>query len=105
MVERHDAADDTEWLAYREVQPIRAHRNGMALHLSDESGEELDLRRGDRGIHDHLGDRIAAIGRVDHGKLSGIFTQDTGDFLLHLRALEGRTRRHSLNAAFAAFTA
>ncbi len=90
VVERNDAADDAARLAHREVHHARSHRDRGAFHLGDEAGIELDLRRGDGGVLDHLGERIAAIGGVDQRQFLGVVAQHSGDALQQPRPLERR---------------
>jgi hypothetical protein len=92
MVERDDAPDHATRLAHREVDNIGAHRDRGALHLGDEAREELDLRRRDLRVGEHLLDRIAAIGGIDHGEFAGVLAQDLRDPLEDARALQ---RRHA----------
>ena len=91
MVERDDAADHAERLAHREVDHVRSHRDRRALHLGDEAGEELDLRRGDRRVADHLRDRVAAVGGIDHRELVGVAAQDRA---IRRRICARSQRRH-----------
>ena len=67
---------------------VRPHRDRRALHLGDEAGEELHLRRRHHGVADHLGDRIAAVGGVDHRELLRMLAQHRRNALEHLGALE-----------------
>ena len=92
MVERNDTSDHAHRLAHREIHRIGPHRNGVALHLGDKAGEEIELRRRDHGVAHHFTHRIAAIGGIDHRKLAGIVAQHLCDALQDLRALE---RQHA----------
>ena len=88
MIERDDTADDAQGFAHREVHHIGAHRDRRALHLGDEAGEELHLRRRDHSVAHHFAHRIAAVGSVDHGKFIGVLPQNVGDPPQDLGALE-----------------
>ena len=96
-------ADDAERLAHGEVDRVRPHRDRRALHLGDEAGEEIELRRaGDVGVAHHLGIRVAAIGGVEHGKLVAVLAQRRRRCARSIFARSsGGTRRQSLNAALA----
>ena len=90
MVERDDAPDYAARLAHREIDDARSHRDRGAFHLRHQAGVEVDLRRRNGRIHDHLVHRIAAIGGVDHRQLLGVLAQHVGDTLEQPRALEWR---------------
>src|SRR5262249_8334615 len=75
VIERNDAPDHAEGLAYREIHRVRPHWDRGALHLGDEAGVEIELRGSHLCVAHHLGVGVAAIGGVDHGKLIAVLAQ------------------------------
>jgi hypothetical protein len=75
MVVRDDACHDPQRLAHRHVHHPFAHRNRFAFDLGRETGEVLDLRRGDNCVSQHFLDRIAAVRGIEERELFGICAQ------------------------------
>ena len=88
MVERKDACDHTERLADGHVDPVGPHRNGVALHLGNQTSEELHLRSCNGGVTAHFCVRVAAIGRIDQRQFITMATQQCGDLLQDPGALQ-----------------
>ena len=75
MIERHDARDHAQRLALGVVQDVRPHRDGVALQLRHQPGEEVQQRGGHHDVRAHLAHRIAAVQRIQQGQLGGIVAQ------------------------------
>jgi len=67
MAEGDDPADHPERLADGEVQVLRGSRDGRALELDAEAGEQAEHVGGDGDIPVHSGDRVTTVDRVEEG--------------------------------------
>ena len=79
-------------LAHREVHRVRPHRDRCALHLGDEAGEELELRRRDGGVADHLGIGLPQSAASIMASSSAFLRSTSAMRAQHLGALE---RQHA----------
>ena len=76
----------------RHVDGAAAHRDRLAAHLERQARAVVELRRGGLHVAAHLGDRVAAVARIEQRELVRVLAQLRGDRAHDRRALE-RLRR------------